>query len=123
MMIHANEGAKMNGCVLQVYDPPMCCSTGVCGPEVDRGLVRFAADVDWLQKQGVSVERYNPAQEPGAFVGNPAVRRALQERGTDCLPLLLAGGETIASGSYPTRADLVRLLGIALAVSPEHGAS
>jgi hypothetical protein len=20
---------------VQVFDPPMCCSTGVCGPEVD----------------------------------------------------------------------------------------
>lgn len=50
--------------ILRVYDPPMCCSTGVCGPEVDPALTRFAADVDWLGRRGVTVERYNPAQEP-----------------------------------------------------------
>jgi hypothetical protein len=42
----------------------------VCGPEVDGDLVRFAADLDWLKKQGVAVERYNVAQEPGAFMGH-----------------------------------------------------
>jgi hypothetical protein len=29
---------------LDVFDPAMCCSTGVCGPEVDPQLVQFAAD-------------------------------------------------------------------------------
>ncbi len=52
---------------IRVFDPPMCCSTGVCGPSVDPELVRFAADVDWLEKQGVKVERFNLAQQPGAF--------------------------------------------------------
>jgi hypothetical protein len=98
--------------VLKVYDPPMCCSTGVCGPEVDPALARFAADLDWLQRQGVAVERYNPSQEPGAFVTNPAVRRALQERGNGCLPLVLWGQEPVASGTYPHRAELARLAGI-----------
>ena len=40
---------------IRVFDPAMCCSTGVCGPSVDPDLARFAADVDWLQKQGVTV--------------------------------------------------------------------
>jgi arsenite methyltransferase len=49
---------------VQVYDPPMCCSSGVCGPEVDPTLVRFNADFHWLANQGIAVERYNPAQQP-----------------------------------------------------------
>jgi hypothetical protein len=101
--------------VLQIYDPAMCCSTGVCGPEVDPLLVRFAADVDWLKRQGVAVERYNASQEPGAFVSNPVVRRRLQERGQDCLPLVLWGGEVLASGAYPDRAELARTVGLASA--------
>jgi hypothetical protein len=116
-MTRGDEGAGMNGTVLQVYDPALCCSTGVCGPEVDPDLIRFAADVDWLKRRGVVVERYNAAQEPVAFVGNPAVRRALQERGSGCLPLVLWGGETVASGAYPDRAALMRLVGLA-AVEP-----
>jgi arsenite methyltransferase len=51
-----SEPAKSQGHI-QVYDPAMCCSTGVCGPDVDPALVRFAADVKWLQERGVPVER------------------------------------------------------------------
>ena len=47
---------------LQVFDPAMCCSTGVCGPEVDTKLVQFAADLDWLKSQGVIVQRHNLSQ-------------------------------------------------------------
>lgn len=42
---------------IQVFDPPMCCSTGVCDPSADPELVRFAAALDWLKRQGVEVER------------------------------------------------------------------
>ena len=30
---------------IEVYDPAMCCSTGVCGPEPDEQLARFSADL------------------------------------------------------------------------------
>ncbi len=30
---------------IEVFDPAMCCSTGVCGPQVDPDLARFAADL------------------------------------------------------------------------------
>lgn len=106
---------------LQIFDPPMCCSTGVCGPDVDPALVRFAADVEWLKQQGVVVLRYNPSQEPNAFVANHAVRRALQQSGSTCLPLVIWGGETLASGSYPDREALAKAVGLSLA-DPEGGA-
>ena len=50
---------------LEVFDPPMCCSSGVCGPKVDPVLPRFAADLEWMKSQGVAVSRYNLAQLPG----------------------------------------------------------
>ena len=37
---------------VRVFDPPMCCSTGVCGPSVDPVLVCFSAGIDWLKAQG-----------------------------------------------------------------------
>jgi hypothetical protein len=120
-MNRPDEGAKMIGSVLQVYDPALCCSTGVCGPEVDGDLVRFAADLDWLKKQGVAVERYNAAHDAGAFVSNPAVRRALQARGGECLPLVLWSGEAVASGAYPDRAALARMVGLTVSAAPSGG--
>lgn len=98
---------------LTVYDPALCCSTGVCGPEVDETLVRFAADVEWLKARGVSVHRHNLGQEAGAFVANRVVREALASEGTTCLPLLLVDGEIVSRGAYPDRAKLTRLTGAA----------
>jgi hypothetical protein len=60
---------------LRVFDPAMCCSSGVCGPSVDPELARFAADVAGCSKQGVAVERFNLSQQPGAFARPPPVKR------------------------------------------------
>ena len=95
---------------LDVYDPAMCCSTGVCGPTVDPVLVRFGADVKWLQEHGVDVHRYNLSQNPAAFVENEIVKQALTEKGEAALPLLLVDGHEIASGEYPERSRLADAL-------------
>jgi hypothetical protein len=91
---------------IQVFDPPLCCSTGICGPDVDPELVRFAADLEWLSQQGVEVERINMSQEPGRFAKDPVVARELAARGNDCLPLILAAGTVVDRGRYPTRDEL-----------------
>ena len=98
--------------MIQVYDPPMCCSTGVCGPDVDPKLVQFAADLKWLAEQGVTVERFNLAQTPIAFAENEIVRAALAEKEEAALPLVLVDGKMAVSGTYPTRADLGGWLGL-----------
>ena len=91
---------------LLVFDPAMCCSTGVCGPEVDPALVRFAADLEAVSAAGVTVRRFNLGSEPQAFMRNTAVRETLQREGTACLPLVLAGGEIVSRGRHPSREEL-----------------
>jgi AhpD family alkylhydroperoxidase len=102
---------------IQVYDPPLCCSTGVCGPDVDPKLVQFAADVKWLGEQGVTVERYNLTQTPIAFAENEVVRAALTEKGEAALPLILMNGKVAISGTYPPRDELAGLLGLGVAAA------
>ncbi len=97
---------------LQIFDPPMCCSTGICGPGVDPALVAFTADLDWLQRQGIEVERYNLSQQTQAFVSNTTVNDALKKDGNDCLPLILVDGKIVVQGVYPTRDKLAELAGI-----------
>ncbi len=97
---------------VEVFDPPMCCSTGVCGPKIDPALVRFAADLHWLANQKLAVERYNLAQQPQAFAASTVVKRALEERGNDCLPLILLDGSIVSQGRYPTRDELARMAGV-----------
>ena len=91
---------------LQVFDPAMCCSTGVCGPDVDPKLVQFGADLDWLKAQDVIVQRHNLSQNPAAFVENEGVKTALAEKGEAALPLLLVNGQVAATGRYPKRREL-----------------
>ena len=98
--------------VVSVYDPPMCCSTGVCGPEVDPKLARFAGDLEWLRSRGVEVQRFNLAQEPGRFVEDAAVKTILDRSGGDDLPAIVVGGDLVCSGRYPDRAELSAWAGL-----------
>jgi Arsenical resistance operon protein ArsD len=97
---------------LQVFDRPLCCSTGVCGPEVDPALVALAADLAWLARKGVAVERINPAQQPQAFAANPTVLEELHAHGNDCLPLVLVEGVVVSRGQLPGRVELAAWTGV-----------
>ena len=97
--------------LIQVYDPPMCCTTGVCGPDVDPVLPRFAGLLSQLGGMGVKIERYNLAQQPLAFVQNPAVKALLDHEGIGALPALFVDAQLAFKGRYPEqleRAALVR---------------
>jgi AhpD family alkylhydroperoxidase len=98
--------------IVHVFDPPMCCASGVCGPSVDPQLVRFAADLDWLQRQGISVERFNLSQQTSAFANDAAVRSALENTGETALPLVKVDGEIRSSGVYPSRDELAAWAGL-----------
>ncbi|WP_183634880.1 arsenite efflux transporter metallochaperone ArsD [Niveibacterium umoris] len=97
---------------LKVYDPALCCSTGVCGTDVDQALVSFSADVAWATAQGASIERFNLAQQPMAFAENAVVKGFLERSGAEALPLILLDGEVALAGRYPNRAELTRWLGL-----------
>ncbi len=90
---------------IQVYDPPMCCSTGLCGPNLDPNLVSFASLLQQLKERGVHVERFNLGQEPIAFVQNPAVRRLLDQEGVEQLPAVFWDGVLLLKGRYPTETE------------------
>jgi hypothetical protein len=98
---------------LDVFDPAMCCSTGVCGVEVDPVLAQFAADLKWAEERGVTVKRHNLGQEPQAFAANPAVVKEM-EAGMDRLPILSIDGHIVATGMYPSKAQLAQKLGLTL---------
>ena len=100
--------------VLRVFDPPMCCSTGVCGPTVNPVLARFAADLNWLKSQGVRAERFNLVQQPDAFTKDSVVEQMLTKVGAECLPLILVDGRVVSQGAYPSREELTVFTGIAV---------
>lgn len=97
---------------IQVYDPALCCNTGVCGADVDQALVNFSADVDWAKQAGAQIERFNLSQKPLVFAENSLVKSALEKTGENALPLVLGDGEVLLSGRYPTREELGAWIGV-----------
>ncbi len=104
---------------IQIFDPALCCSTGVCGVEVDQALVSFAADVDWAKQSGAQVERFNLAQQPLAFAENATVKAFLERSGQEALPLILVDGGVALAGRYPNRTELARWAGISAPGTPQ----
>jgi hypothetical protein len=103
---------------LQVFDPPMCCSTGVCGPEPDPTLAQFSADLRWAEGLGVPVERFSLSREPEAFVSTPAVADAFRRLSVAALPLVLVDGRVVSEGAYPSRTVLAASLELATDEAP-----
>ncbi len=97
---------------LTIFDPALCCSTGVCGPGVDPELMRVSKAVDRLTAMGEAVVRYNLSQEPGAYVANPVISKILREEGDGGLPVTLLNDEIYKAGAYPTNAEFCRALGL-----------
>jgi AhpD family alkylhydroperoxidase len=103
---------------IQIFDPALCCSTGICGVDVDQALVSFSADVDWAKQNGVAIERFNLSQQPMAFAQNTVVRDVLERSGAESLPLTLVDGEVTLIGRYATRDELAEWADIAPEQTP-----
>ena len=100
---------------LTIFDPALCCPTGICGAEIDQKLVDFAADLDWLKSEGIEVKRINLSQEPALFAENAQVKSILENSGIEGLPVILADNEMQSSGQYPNRVKLAQMVGVTTA--------
>ena len=99
---------------MEIYDPAMCCSTGVCGPSVNPELIRVASVIENLKKNGITVNRYNLSSNPQAFLNNAAINRELNTKGTKILPITLVDGKIVKEAGYPTNEEFTAFLGVNL---------
>jgi len=97
---------------VEIYDPPMCCSSGVCGPSIDPVLVKMNDAILALKKQGVVVERYNLAQQIKAFTANKTIADLLHGNGKKILPITLVNSQVFKTGAYPSYEELCKALDI-----------
>ncbi len=97
---------------VEIYDPPMCCSSGLCGPVLDPVLVAMNDAVLALTKQGVAVTRFNPVQQLKEVMANEEVAKAIHQNGKKVLPMVFANGQLLKSGSYPSYEELCEGLGL-----------
>ncbi len=97
---------------MSIYEPAMCCETGICGVSVNPELIRISTVLNALKKNGIGVDRFNLNNAPMAFVNNQTINKYINEKGPDGLPVVLLDDEIIITGRYPTNAEFVSLLGI-----------
>ncbi len=95
-----------------IYEPAMCCETGLCGVSVDPELLRISTVINTLKENGVAIKRYNLSNYPNEFVYNKMILNFLKEHGVDNLPITVVGNEIKVSGCYPTNAQFAEWLGV-----------
>jgi len=99
---------------IEIFDPAMCCSTGVCGPSIDPALLRVATVINTLKEKGIIIKRHGLSSEPQDFITNKVISDLLQKEGADILPVTLVDGEITKTKEYPTSEELSKWLNIEL---------
>lgn len=98
--------------IVEIFDPAMCCTTGVCGPSIDSELLRIATIINALKEKGICIKRHGLASEPQDFVDNKVINDILQKEGADILPVTLVDGAIAKTKEYPTNQELSAWLGV-----------
>jgi hypothetical protein len=101
---------------MKIYEPAMCCSTGLCGVSVDPELLRISTTLNTLKETGIDVQRFNLTNAPQEFVNNKAVAEFLQKFGPEKLPVVVVDDVIVISGHYPTNEEFVKWLNVPAAL-------
>lgn len=97
---------------IEIFDPAMCCDTGICGPAIDPELLRIATVISGLKEKGINIKRYGLANEPQKFISNKTIGDLLQTEGAEVLPVTIIDGEVAKKKEYPTNEELSTWLGV-----------
>ncbi|MDF2612157.1 MAG: arsD [Lachnospiraceae bacterium] len=98
--------------MMQIFEPAMCCSTGLCGVGVDPELLRISTVLNTLKKKEIVVERYNLSNAPRKFVANKAINSLIHEKGVHKLPATVIDGAVVLTGRYPTNDEIIEMLSL-----------
>lgn len=95
---------------MKIFEPAMCCPTGICGVGVDPELLRISTVLDTLKKQGVPVDRFNLNSAPAEFITDQTINTYINEKGVDGLPAVMVDSKIVITGRYPTNEEFTKLL-------------
>ncbi len=99
---------------MQIFEPAMCCSTGLCGVGVDPELLRISTVLNKLEKKGIIIDRFNLNNAPQEFVTNTRINEFINTQGVEGLPVTMLDGEIVITGRYPTNEEFANLLELPL---------
>lgn len=97
---------------MSIYEPALCCDTGLCGVSIDPELLRISTLLSELKKKGVVIDRFNLNSAPMAFVNNKVINSFIYEKGVDELPAVMLDDEIIITGRYPSNEEIISFLNI-----------
>lgn len=104
---------------MKIFEPAMCCETGLCGVGVNPELLRISAVINTLKNNGIAVDRYNLSNAPMEFVNNKVINSYINGHGPEGLPVVTLDEEIVISGRYPTNEEFTKLLNLPVGILSE----
>ncbi|MBC8016502.1 MAG: arsenite efflux transporter metallochaperone ArsD [Sporomusaceae bacterium] len=99
---------------IEIFDPAMCCATGICGPGIDQELLRVATTINTLTKKGITVIRYGLSSDPQVFIDNKMINEYLMKEEVEVLPITVVNGEVVKTRKYPTDEEFAKWAGLTI---------
>lgn len=99
---------------IKIYEPAMCCPTGLCGVVIDPELLRISTVLDRLAKNNVHIERFNLSSAPMEFIKNNEINKVVGVEGVEVLPITVVDDEIILKGRYPKNEEFMQMLNLPL---------
>ena len=97
---------------LTIFEGPICCPTGVCGPTADPVMIEFNETLKKLGEEykGLKITRASMSFNVTLFLQTPLIRDLVKEKGVGVLPVTVIDGKIVKKQAYPEYAELVKLL-------------
>lgn len=97
---------------LILFEGPMCCSTGICGPEPDKELIDINEALKKLGEEykGLKITRASMSFNAQLFLQTTSVRDLVKANGVKILPITMIDGKIVKKQKYPRYAELKNLL-------------
>lgn len=104
---------------IELFEPAMCCESGVCGPSVNQELLTITSAFAAMKgREGLEAERYNLSGDPSAFAKNEEIMTAMKQDET-ALPITVVDGRIVKKGSYPSLEELSQFTGLVFVPASE----
>ena len=95
---------------MKIFEPAMCCPTGLCGVGVDPELLRISTVLNTLQQNSITVQRFNLTSAPMEFVNHTSVAEFLKKFGPEKLPVIMVDDFIVITGRYPSNEEFTSWL-------------
>lgn len=97
---------------IEIYDPAMCCTSGVCGTSIDENLVKINENIEMLEAKYIELQvyRYMISQQPLKFKENKDVYNLIKQNGGEALPITTLNGKVIKYGEYPSLEEMLNAI-------------